>query len=452
MFSSKINLPLSKKNQKAPSRTMKLLLDKFKAAKAAKPISRILRALGLGKNPKTELSHGYISLEYDARPPLVPSATSVVLHPVLSPMLVSADLAPRPSPYGVSRSTKNITSRAAIPPSPAAPSNRLPALRARLLPGPNALAPSGRRVLRLRPRHRPSTSPGILPSIRPPGLRLRVRVRPTATAVTPATLSSARASGLRLRPRLRPNDTAPPTAIAPAETSSGSRLRLRIRHRPTATIKLSYSQSPPPPLTKRAATRSRIPVYVRQSTTTAAPPPAPLTNRTATRSRIPVFIRQATTTAAPVSCSLSTPKSAAVRMRPFVTKDKENTSKVGHFAQKEKKTVAPAEVRNKAAASRRPFGVVGINSSVSSSPHHPASIHGRKIYPIVRPLAENFVPSRIPRLRSELDRLHAQGKMGGGSGVSVGRGGPAGRSGDGHAGALGAEPKNLPERARKALF
>ncbi|KAF8205744.1 hypothetical protein K438DRAFT_1818436 [Mycena galopus ATCC 62051] len=397
MFSSKINLPLSKKNQKEPSRTMKLLLDNFKAAKAAKPISRILRALGLGKNPKTELSHGYISLEYDARPPLVPSATSVVLHPVLSPMLVSADLAPRPSPYGVSRSTKNITSRAAIPPSPAAPSNRLPALRARLLPGPNALAPSGRRVLRLRPRHRPSTTPGILPSIRPPGLRLRVRVRPTTTAVTPATLSSARASGLRLRPRLRPNDTAPPTAIAPAQTSSGVRLRPRLRPRPTA------------------ATRP-------------------------------------TTTAAPVSCSPPTLESAAVRMRPFVTKDKENTSKVGHFAQKKQKNVAPAEVRNKAAASRRPFGVVGINSSVGSSPHPPTSIHRRKIHPIVRPLADNFFPSRIPRLRSELDRLHAQGKMGGGSGVGVGRGGPAGRGGDGHAGALGAEPKNLPERVRKALF
>ncbi|KAF8170711.1 hypothetical protein K438DRAFT_1853812 [Mycena galopus ATCC 62051] len=424
---------LRKNTRKEPSRTLKLLVENFKAAKEAKPVSRILRALGLGKKAKTELSHGYVSLEYDARPSLVPSATSVVsFHPVssiLSPMLVSADLAPCPSPYGVPQRAKNSTSRAAIPTSPAAPSNRLPALRPRLLPGPNALAPSGRAVLRLRPRHRPSTSPGILPSIRPPGLRLRLRLRPTATAVTPAILPSARASGLRLRPRLRPSDTAAPTAIAPAETSSGVRLRPRLRPRPTAAARPCAVSSPslPPPLAKRPVHCSKITICVGlrpRATTITSPsaisspsPPAPLSNRATTRSRIPLYVpRPPTTTAAPVSCSPSNPESAAVRMRPYVTKDKENTSKVGHFVQKEKKTVTPAEVRNKAAASRQ------------------------------------LVPSRIPRLRSELDRLHAQGKTGGGSGVGIGRGSPAGRSGDGHAATLEAEIKYLPERVRKPLF
>ncbi|KAJ7920690.1 hypothetical protein B0H13DRAFT_1986720 [Mycena leptocephala] len=86
--------------------------------------------------------------------------------------------------------------------------------------------------------------------------------------------------------------------------------------------------------------------------------------------------------------------------------------------------------RKASGTSRAPFGVLDTNAeSVKSADRdQPTTFGARKLRRIVvPPVAEGSVPSRDPRIQSELDRLRAQGKVGRG-GVGAGAGVVAGEN------------------------
>ncbi|KAF8205682.1 hypothetical protein K438DRAFT_1964097 [Mycena galopus ATCC 62051] len=111
--------------------------------------------------------------------------------------------------------------------------------------------------------------------------------------------------------------------------------------------------------------------------------------------------------------SSSNLKSAIQRIRQFVTKEKEDPVP-------QEDSELQRVFRSKGAGGRRPFRAGDTNSTAGSSPDHAPLPRRRKLRRIVvPPLAEGSVPSTNPQIQSELERLRAQGKVGGGGGVGV---------------------------------
>ncbi|KAJ7920691.1 hypothetical protein B0H13DRAFT_1986724, partial [Mycena leptocephala] len=110
------------------------------------------------------------------------------------------------------------------------------------------------------------------------------------------------------------------------------------------------------------------------------------------------------------SRSPTMPKFPALRTRRQINKENVQPEVVGELLQ---------VFKRKASGPRAPLGVVNTNVGGTDQP---ALVGARKIRRIVvPPVAEGSVPSRDPRIQGELDRLRAQGKVGGGGGGVMGR-------------------------------
>ncbi|KAF8205740.1 hypothetical protein K438DRAFT_1818431 [Mycena galopus ATCC 62051] len=254
-----------------------LLAQKFKEEAKAKPVSRALRALGLRKKKsKTPLTKEYVYYEDEAcagpsEPESRPSSRPSSRIPTFLISASSARPVSRPAPSGFSQRVA-VRKETSIVPEAAAVKTLA------------EVTSKGSSVAHLK-RFTPPVNPAITPSKRSQALRLRLRLRSPPIAANSFVLPSQRPSRLRLRPRPRPNAT---VAIAPNERCSGTRLRPRIRSDPAAKPVLESpsssrlrpllpsstfrarpacipSPSPPVPRTARAATGSRIPVYVGRS-------------------------------------------------------------------------------------------------------------------------------------------------------------------------------------------
>ncbi|KAF8205711.1 hypothetical protein K438DRAFT_1818355, partial [Mycena galopus ATCC 62051] len=272
---AKVKVSVSRKDScKEQSWALKpsLLAQKFKEEAKAKPVSRALRALGLRKKKsKTPLTKEYVYYEDEAcagpsEPESRPSSRPSSRIPTFLISASSARPVSRPAPSGFSQRVA-VRKETSIVPEAAAVKTLA------------EVTSKGSSVAHLK-RFTPPVNPAITPSKRSQALRLRLRLRSPPIAANSFVLPSQRPSRLRLRPRPRPNAT---VAIAPNERCSGTRRsdpaakpalespsssRLRplllsstFRARPACIP----SPSPPVPRTTRAATGSRIPVYVGRS-------------------------------------------------------------------------------------------------------------------------------------------------------------------------------------------
>ncbi|KAF8205791.1 hypothetical protein K438DRAFT_523203 [Mycena galopus ATCC 62051] len=303
-----------------------MLVEKFKEEAKTKPISRVLRALGLRKKKiKTPLTKEYVYLEYEAcagasEPESSPSSPPSSRIPTFFISASSTRPAPRPAPsrlsqqIAVRKETSIVSEAAAVKtlPEVASKGSSVAHFKRFTLPANPAIMPSKRsQALRLRPRLRSTptaVNSSLLPTQRPSGLSLLPRPRPSPVVAANSFVQSAqRSSALpRLRPRIHTSTPTTTLSVLVSQPSSKpSGVRLRPRFRPSTTTATPAIVS----ISSRSRLRPLVLCSVPATTSSSIPSPSPVPRaRTATRSRIPVYVgRHARCTNRTALCGRASP-------------------------------------------------------------------------------------------------------------------------------------------------